>query len=112
MTPSKEWLDTFDYEMKSIYAVSLEELGWDETFLGRWCDIPPREAAERLGEKYDLIADFADNQPRYFARTEREEILFRTLEKHLIGEQLRKLAQNGDTDTFIKLAQNALNRSK
>lgn len=45
---------------------------------------------------------------------EREEILFRTLEKHLLGEKLRGLVQSGEEDTepFIKLVQSALQRRK
>ncbi len=45
---------------------------------------------------------------------EREEILFRTLEKHLLGEKLRSLTQAGveDTEPFIKLIQSALQRRK
>ena len=45
---------------------------------------------------------------------EREEILFRTLEKHLLGEKLRSLTQAGieDTEPFIKLVQSALQRRK
>lgn len=45
---------------------------------------------------------------------EREEILFRTLEKHLLGEKLRSLTKAGveDTEPFIKLVQSALQRRK
>ncbi|MBE7526069.1 restriction endonuclease [candidate division WWE3 bacterium] len=45
---------------------------------------------------------------------EREEILFRTLEKHLLGEKLRSFIQAGieDTELFIKLVQSALQRRK
>ena len=45
---------------------------------------------------------------------EREEILFRTLEKHLLGEELRSLTKKGveDTEPFIKLVQSALQRRK
>jgi hypothetical protein len=45
---------------------------------------------------------------------EREEILFRTLEKHLLGEALRSLTKAGveDTESFIKLVQSALQRRK
>mgnify|MGYP006381955867 FL=1 len=45
---------------------------------------------------------------------EREEILFRTLEKHLLGEKLRGLTQAGidDSEPFIKLVQSALQRRK
>ena len=45
---------------------------------------------------------------------EREEILFRTLEKHLLGEKLRSLVQAGieDTESLIRLVQSALQRRK
>lgn len=45
---------------------------------------------------------------------EREEILFRTLEKHLFGEKLRSLVQSGieDTEPCIKLVQSVLQRRK
>jgi len=45
---------------------------------------------------------------------EREEILFRTLEKHLLGEKLQKLTQKGieDPEPFIKLVQSTLQRRK
>jgi len=45
---------------------------------------------------------------------EHEEALFRTLEKHLIGEKLKALAQAGfgDTDAVIKIVQSALQRRK
>lgn len=68
MIPTKEWLDAFDMEFKSMYAVGCTELGWDEDFLGRWCDLSPREAAERLGMKYDLIVGFTDDYPKYWAK--------------------------------------------
>lgn len=42
---------------------------------------------------------------------EREEILFRTLEKHLLGEKLRDLTQVGVEDT-VKLIQSVLQRRK
>ena len=46
---------------------------------------------------------------------EREEVLFRTLEKHLLGEKLRNLSKKGeieDTDTYLQLALSVLNRRK
>lgn len=45
---------------------------------------------------------------------DREEILFRTLEKHLLGDRLRSLASDsvGDAEPFIKLVQSALQRRK
>lgn len=45
---------------------------------------------------------------------EREEILFRTLEKHLLGEKLRDLihAGAGDPEPFIRLVQSVLQRRR
>ena len=44
---------------------------------------------------------------------EREETLFRTLEKHLLTERLNELVQQGiDTDKFLTLAQSTLQRRK
>jgi len=44
---------------------------------------------------------------------DREEILFRTLEKHLLGDQLRELTKKDiETEPFIKLVQSALQRRK
>jgi len=45
---------------------------------------------------------------------EREEILFRTLEKHLLGEKLRVLTRKGveDPEPFIKLIQSTLQRRR
>jgi len=61
----------------------------------------------------DLTAhDNPDNA--LVAWMEREEILFRTLEKHLLGEKLRSLTKAGvdDTEPFIKLIQSTLQRRK
>jgi hypothetical protein len=43
---------------------------------------------------------------------EREEVLFRTLEKHLLGDQLQKLCGEADTDAFLKLSLSIQNRRK
>lgn len=55
-----------------------------------------------------------DPDAALIAWMEREEILFRTLEKHLLGEKLRQLTQAGieDTEPFIKLILSALQRRK
>lgn len=55
-----------------------------------------------------------DPDAALMAWMEREEILFRTLEKHLLGEKLRSFTQAGveDTDSFIKLVQSTLQRRK
>lgn len=55
-----------------------------------------------------------DPDTALLAWMEREEILFRTLEKHLLGERLRALVQQGvdDPEPVIKLVQSALQRRK
>ena len=60
------------------------------------------------------LSSHDDPDAALVAWMEREEILFRTLEKHLLGEKLRTLTQAGieDTEPFIKLVQSALQRRK
>lgn len=60
------------------------------------------------------LSSHDDPDAALVAWMEREEILFRTLEKHLLGEKLRSLTQAGieDTEPFIKLVQSALQRRK
>lgn len=60
------------------------------------------------------LSSHDDPDAALVAWMEREEILFRTLEKHLLGEKLRGLTQAGteDTEPFIKLVQSALQRRK
>lgn len=60
------------------------------------------------------LSSLDDPDAALVAWMEREEALFRTLEKHLLGEKLRSLTQAGieDTEPFIKLVQSALQRRK
>lgn len=60
------------------------------------------------------LSSHDDPDAALVAWMEREEILFRTLEKHMLGEKLRSLMQSGieDPEPFIKLAQSALQRRK
>ncbi|MFN3069809.1 type II restriction endonuclease [Serratia sp. J2] len=60
------------------------------------------------------LSSHDDPDTALIAWMEREEILFRTLEKHLLGEKLRNLTQSGieDTEPFVKLVQSALQRRK
>lgn len=60
------------------------------------------------------LSSLDDPDAALVAWMEREEILFRTLEKHLLGEKLRNLTKSGieDTEPFIKLVQSALQRRK
>jgi hypothetical protein len=60
------------------------------------------------------LSSHDDPDAALIAWMEREEVLFRTLEKHLLGEKLRQLTQAGieDTEPFIKLSLSALQRRK
>ena len=60
------------------------------------------------------LSGFEDPDNALLRWMEREEILFRTLEKHLLGNSLRELTQNHaeDTEAFIKLVQSTLQRRK
>lgn len=60
------------------------------------------------------LSSLDDPDAALIAWMEREEILFRTLEKHLLGEKLRNLTQErvADTEPFIKLVQSALQRRR
>jgi hypothetical protein len=53
-----------------------------------------------------------DPDSALIAWMEREEILFRTLEKHLLGNQLQELCGEADTDAFLKLSLSIQNRRK
>jgi ADP-ribose pyrophosphatase YjhB (NUDIX family) len=60
------------------------------------------------------LCSLDDPDTALVAWMEREEILFRTLEKHLLGEKLRSFIQSGteDTERFIELMQSTLQRRK
>lgn len=55
-----------------------------------------------------------DPDAALLAWMEREEVLFRALEKHLLVQQLRDLTASGieDTEPFVRLVQSALQRRK
>ena len=50
-----DWVREFDAELMRLHGVDHDDIGWDHGLLLRWSDIPAREAAQRLGDKYDLI---------------------------------------------------------
>jgi hypothetical protein len=60
------------------------------------------------------LSSHDDPDAALVAWMDREEVLFRTFEKHLLGEQLRSLTKAGveDTEPFVKLVQSALQRRK
>lgn len=62
----------------------------------------------------DGLSSHDDPDAALLAWMEREEILFRTLENHLLGQKLKDLIQAGieDTEPLIKTVQSALQRRK
>lgn len=83
---------------------------------------------ERFGGKFPTTTTFSgfarstledlssrDNpDAALMAWMEREEVLFRTLEKHLLDEELQHLGRDGigDSEPFVKLVQSVLQRRK
>jgi hypothetical protein len=53
-----------------------------------------------------------DPDAALIAWMEREEVLFRTFEKHLLGNKLQKISVDADTDAFLKLSLSIQNRRK
>ena len=53
-TIDKEWLAQFDAAMKRFFAIDHAEAGLEEAQLQWYADLPPREAALRFGEDYDV----------------------------------------------------------
>jgi hypothetical protein len=53
-----------------------------------------------------------DPDAALIAWMEREEVLFRTFEKHLLGDRLQQLCSETDTDAFLKLSLSVQNRRK
>ncbi|WP_202908078.1 hypothetical protein [Stenotrophomonas maltophilia] len=53
------WLGAFDEELLYLFAIDHCDAGIDEYLLGRYADLPPREAALAFGSDYDLERDDA-----------------------------------------------------
>lgn len=119
----KEDADTDSIALDLTRRLILEELGeeiedvTDESFLDLMI--------ERFGEKFPKTKEFSDfscntikditswDDPDEVLLTwiEREEVLFKTFEKHLMAEQLRK-GFNNDVDLFINFSLSVHNRRK
>lgn len=87
-----------------------------DQMLGRFGGIFPKTTEFSAYARSTLPDLTAKDDPdiALVAWMEREEILFRTLEKHLVGEKLRGLVQDGveDPEPFIHLVQSTLQRRK
>jgi hypothetical protein len=124
------------FSVKSELETEQDRIGFAARMILEQIGIEPEEEAPNYLD--DMLARFGGGFPKTvefsaYARStirdlssrddpdealvawmEREEILFRTLEKHLLGEKLRSLTQTGieDPEPFIKLVQSALQRRK
>lgn len=124
------------FSVKSELETEQDRIGFAARVILEQIGIEPEEEAPNYLE--DMLARFGGGFPKTiefsaYARStfrdfssrddpdsallawmEREEILFRTLEKHLLGEQLRSLLQSGikDMEPVIRLVQSALQRRK
>lgn len=49
-----EWLQAFDDAMLSFFAIDRADAGMDLTDLGRYSDLPARDAALAFGHDYEL----------------------------------------------------------
>lgn len=124
------------FSVKSELETEQDRIGFAAKVILEQIGIEPEEEAQNYLD--DMLAKFDCRFPKTFefsayarstirdlssrddpdtalvAWMEREEILFRTLEKHLLGEKLRSLVQSGieDPEPFVKLVQSTLQRRK
>ncbi|MEO9365086.1 MAG: type II restriction endonuclease [Nitrososphaera sp.] len=108
--PARIILQQIGIEPEDEAANYLEEML--EKFGGRFPKTTDLSAFTR--STIPQLSSCEDPDAALIAWMEREEILFRTLEKHLLGEKLRRLVQSGidDPEPFIRLVQSALQRRK
>jgi len=94
-------------------AVQVSEETWLDKILGKFNGIFPttREFSSFARSTLPDVKPQDDKDAALIAWMEREEILFRTLEKHLIGERLAQ-GFTGDVDGFISFSLSVQNRRK
>lgn len=124
------------FSVKSEMETEQDRIGFAMRVILEQIGVEPEEEApnyldqmlEKFGGSFPKTVEFSayarstirglsaldDADAAIIAWMEKEEILFRTLEKHLLGEKLRALTRSGveDTEPFIKLVQSALQRRK
>ena len=118
----REELETEQDRIEFATSLILENIGihveaTEETFLDNMLEeFGPCFPSTRIFSEYARstipeIDSSTDPDSVLLAYVEREEILFRTLEKHLISERLNQ-GFNDDVDSFIKFSLSVQNRRK
>lgn len=119
---TREELETEQDRISYISRVVLESIGIEieerdenylEEMLSRFAASFPstREFSDYSRKTLSHISAFDNSDDVLISWMEREEILFRTLEKHLIGERLQKGFENS-VDDFISYSLSVQNRRK
>ncbi|MCK4906442.1 MAG: restriction endonuclease [Spirochaetes bacterium] len=118
----REELETNQDRIEFASRLILENIGisietTEETYLDKMiCNYglkfpTTREFSEYSRSTLQDIDSFKDPDYVLISYMEREEILFKTLEKHIIGERLSK-GFDGDVDSFISFSLSVQNRRK
>ena len=107
-----EFASRFILEMLGIEIEDRDDT-WLDTMLGRFGGTFPgtREFSRFARETLLHVAEQDDPDGTLLAWLEREEILFRTLERYLLAERLQK-GFGGDVDGFLELSLSVQNRRK
>lgn len=93
-------------------AVDAPEVNYLEEILARFRGFPTtREFSEYARSTLPAVDVRADSDQALIAWMEREELLFRSLERHLIASRLEQ-GFNGDVDGFIAFSLSVQNRRK
>lgn len=93
-------------------VVEAEEDTWLDKIFAKFGKVFPTTKEFSEFARTTIQADIRDDQDNVLmAWMDREEILFRTLEKHLIAERLQKGFEN-DVDEFLKYSLSVQNRRK
>lgn len=118
----REELETGQDRIEFASSLILESIGiqietTEETYLDEMLsNFGPKFPATRIFSEYSRstlkdINAIDDPDSVLLAYMEREEILFRTLEKHIIGERLNQ-GFNDDVDSFLSFSLSVQNRRK
>lgn len=107
-----QFASTFILEQLNIVVETSEETHLDKMLNRFGATFPPtREFSAYARSTSPDVDPFADPDGALMAWMEREEILFRTLEKHLLAERLSK-GFVGDSEGFLQYSLSVLNRRK
>lgn len=65
------WLEGFDKELFYLFAIDLGDAGVDEHLLGRYADLPSREATLAFGSDYAWSATMPCGHDRVWRRRDK-----------------------------------------